>query len=152
MNGREDKKSNDLFYTCSLIAYIARKTKNRQADIENYHGKKTLEKIYDLADIYHSDNIERVSSDFIEEKVVNTGMFDNVSRCEYSVPSHWDIGKVYKRLILMASQAENTEIIDTLITVYNSRTSELLEDYNSSFYYENPQTIFYTYQNGGIPE
>lgn len=79
-------------------------------------------------------------------------MFDNVSRCEYSVPSHWDIGKVYKRLILMASQAENTEIIDTLITVYNSRTSELLEDYNSSFYYENPQTIFYTYQNGGIPE
>lgn len=152
MNGREDKKSNDLFYTCSLIAYIARKTKNMQADIVNYLGKKTLEKIYDLADIYHSDNIERVSSDFIEEKVINTGMFDNVSRCEYSVPSHWDIGKVYKRLILMASQAENTEIIDTLITVYNSRTSELLEDYNSSFYYENPQTIFYTYQNGGIPE
>jgi len=25
---REEKKSNDLFYVCSLIDYIARKTKN----------------------------------------------------------------------------------------------------------------------------
>lgn len=48
MNGREDKKSNDLFYTCSLIAYIARKTKNRQADIVNYLGKKTWKKYMTL--------------------------------------------------------------------------------------------------------
>ena len=27
-SGREDKKDNDLFYTCSLIDYISRKTKN----------------------------------------------------------------------------------------------------------------------------
>ncbi len=27
--GRESKKDNDLFYTCSLIDYIARKTKNQ---------------------------------------------------------------------------------------------------------------------------
>ena len=31
--GRENPKDNDLFYTCSLIEYIARKTKNVRADI-----------------------------------------------------------------------------------------------------------------------
>ena len=33
--GREDKKDNDLFYTCSLIDYISRKTKNIRADVVN---------------------------------------------------------------------------------------------------------------------
>ena len=28
MQGRELQKNNDLFFTCSLIAYIARRTKN----------------------------------------------------------------------------------------------------------------------------
>ena len=65
--GRESKKDNDLFYTCSLIDYIARKTKNTRADVVNKLGKQRIDKIYDLADIYHCDNIDRVSDDFIEE-------------------------------------------------------------------------------------
>lgn len=150
MHGREDKKSNDLFFTCSLIAYMARKTKNKPSDIVNYLGREAIEKVYDLADVYHSDNLDRVSDDFIEEKEIKTGTFDNVLECGYSVPSHWDIGKVYKRLILMVSKAENTEIIDTLMAVYNSEVSVLIEDYNGSFYYENPQTIYETYQSGVI--
>ena len=31
-----------------------------------YLGKDLITKIYDLADVYHSDNIDRVSEDFIE--------------------------------------------------------------------------------------
>ena len=30
-NGREARKDNDLFFTCALIDYIARKTKNTRA-------------------------------------------------------------------------------------------------------------------------
>lgn len=41
-------------------------------------GKECIAKIYDLADIYHSDNIERVSDDFIEEAKISVGNFDNV--------------------------------------------------------------------------
>ena len=33
--GRESRKDNDLFFTCSLIEYIARKTKNKRADVVN---------------------------------------------------------------------------------------------------------------------
>ncbi len=29
MTGREDKQGNDLFFVCSLIEYLARKTKNQ---------------------------------------------------------------------------------------------------------------------------
>ncbi|MGN0164402.1 MAG: hypothetical protein ACI4EA_12625 [Candidatus Ornithomonoglobus sp.] len=152
MIGREDKKSNDLFFTCSLIEYIARKTKNKPAYIVNKLGKNTLEKIYELADIYHSDNIDRVSDDFIEEMNIVSGDFDNVADCEYSIPTHWDIGKVYKRLILSVAQQDNSDIIEAMINVYNSKVSDMIEDYNSSFYYDNPQTIFSTYLNGGKAE
>src|SRR5699024_7341995 len=97
--GREPAKDNDLFFTCSLIDYIARKTKNKRSDIVKALGQERLEKIYELADIYHSDNIDRVSDDFIEEAHISNGDFDNVGDCQYAIPSHWDIGKVYKRLI-----------------------------------------------------
>lgn len=146
--GREDKKSNDLFFTCSLIDYIARKTKNTRACVVNTLGKERLEKIYDLADVYHSDSLDRVSDDFIREAGIGTGEFDNVADCGYTIPSHWDIGKVYKRLIKMAAQAENKGVIDTLVEVYNSFISPKIDDYNSSVYYENPSYIFESYREG----
>ena len=93
-NGRENSKDNDLFYLCSLIDYIARKTKNVRSDIVNKLGKERLEKIYDLADVYHCDNIDRVSEDFTEECDIKKGTFDNVGDCGYAIPSHWDIGRV----------------------------------------------------------
>ena len=40
-----------LFFVCGLIDYIARKTKNKRADIVNWLGKDRLQKIYDLADV-----------------------------------------------------------------------------------------------------
>ena len=140
--GRESKKDNDLFYTCSLIEYIARKTKNTRADIVNQLGQKRLEKIYELADVYHSDNIDRVSDDFIEEAQISTGLFDNVGECKYAIPTYWDIGKVYKRLIKKVSESEGITVIDALIKVYNSFISEKIDDYNSSMYYENPFYLF----------
>lgn len=143
--GREPAKENDLFFTCSLIDYIARKTKNTRADIVNALGKKNLEKIYDLADIYHSDNIERVSDDFIREAKIETGNFDNVETCKYAIPSHWDIGKVYKRLIKAVAEYEKTEVVDALLKVYNSFISSKIDDYNSSMYYENPSYLLECY-------
>ena len=115
--GRESRKDNDLFFTCGLIDYIARKTKNTRADVVNQLGEERLEKIYDLADVYHCDNIDRVSDDFIEEAHVKNGNFDNVGDCKYAIPSHWDIGKVYNRLIKPVAEYENIAIIQALIKV-----------------------------------
>ena len=144
--GRESQKDNDLFYTCSLIDYIARKTKNKRVAVVDALGKERIAKIYDLADVYHSDNIERVSDDFIEEAKISVGNFDNVGECQYAVPSHWDIGKVYKRLIKQVAEYENISIVDALMKVYNSFLAAKIDDYNSSVYYENPSYLFESYR------
>ena len=141
MAGREDKKENDLFYTCSLIEYIGRKTKNHRAYVADKLGRDLIAKIYDLADVYHSDNIESVSDDFIRSANIASGNFDNISAARYSIPSHWDIGKVYKRLIIGISKERNCDIIDAFFLAYHSPVAEKIEDYNSSFYYESPQYI-----------
>ena len=143
---RENAKDNDLFYTCALIDYIARKTKNTRSDVVNKLGKERLERIYDLADVYHCDNLERVSDDFIEEAEIANGDFDNVGSCQYRIPSHWDIGKVYKRLIKQVHENENVSVIDALMKVYNSFISPKIDDYNSSVYYENPSYIYECYR------
>ena len=144
--GREPQKDNDLFYTCSLIDYISRKTKNVRSYVVNKLGKERLEKIYDLADVYHCDNIERVCDDFIDDAKIEQGNFDNVGECKYSIPSHWDIGKVYKRLIKRVAEYEKIDIISALEKVYNSFISPKIDDYNSSVYYENPEYIFECYR------
>ena len=141
MIGRENPKENDLFFTCSLIEFISRKTKNRRVDVVNALGKSSIEKIYDLADVYHSDNMETVSDYFIEKAKSKKGSFDNVTAARYAVPSYWDIGKVYKRLILGISREKQIPVIDALFEAYHSFVSEKIDDYNSSFYYDAPQNI-----------
>lgn len=151
-NGREDQKENDLFFTCSLIDYIARKTKNTRATVVEKLGRERLEKIYDLADVYYCDNIDRVSDDFIQEAGITTGTFDNVAECRYAIPTHWDIGKVYKRLIKQVAANEQIDVIDALMKVYQSFISPKIDDYNSSVYYENPSYIYECYRENKMLE
>ena len=150
MIGRENPKENDLFFTCSLIEFISRKTKNRRVDVANALGKSSIEKIYDLADVYHSDNMETVSDYFIEKANIKKGSFDNVTAARYAVPSYWDIGKVYKRLILGISREKQIPVIDALFEAYHSFVSDKIDDYNSSFYYDAPQNILNTFIYGEI--
>lgn len=139
---KQEEKDNDLFYTCSLIDYIGRKTKNKRSHIVKLLGTKQIRKIYELADVYHCDNIERVSQDFIEEAGISDGAFDNVGDCKYAIPTYWDIGKVYKRLIKKVAQEEEIDVVSALQKVYDSFISEKIDDYNSSLYYENPSYIY----------
>lgn len=140
----ESKKDNDLFFICSLIEYIARKTKNTKEYIVEKLGKENIEKIYDLADVYHSENIEKVSDELIEKCKIEEGVYDIIAECKYRVPSYWEIGRVYQRLIKMLSKNE-TEYIDKLIEVLSSWIIKKIDNYNSSMYYENPSYIYECY-------
>ena len=148
MTGREKKEYNDLFFVCSLIEYIGRKTKNHRNVVVNAIGKEKLQHIYDLADIYHSDNIDKITDELIKDYHLEQAVFDNVSDGRYLIPTHWDIGKVYKRLIIDICSKKNKEPIETLIEVYNSWLSRKMEDFNSSLYYENPDYLYESYVKG----
>ncbi len=148
MIGREDKVANNLFFVCSLIEYIGRKTKNHRNVIVNALGKDELQHIFDLADIYHNENLDKLTFDLVEKYEIKEGGFDNILNAKYSIPTHWDIGKVYKRLIIAVSQKENKSIIETLIEVYNSWLARKIEDFNGSIYYESPEYLFQSYLVG----
>jgi len=150
MTGREDKNENNLFFLCSLIEYVGRKTKNHRNVIVNAFGKDVLQHIFDLADVYHSENIDKLLFEFKKKHKIEEGIFDNIADAKYSIPTHWDIGKVYKRLILSVSKKENKPLIDALSEVYNSWLSRKIEDFNSSVYYESPEYLFQSYLHGDI--
>ena len=148
MTGRMSSRDNDIFFLCSLIDYIGRKTRNKRKDIVNKLGKDKIKHIFQLAEIYHSDNIDRVSDDFIEESKIENGNFDNVKNCKYAVPSHWDIGKVYARLVKGIADNENISVEEAVIKAYNSFVSEKIDDYNAAFFYDNSENILLHYYHG----
>jgi len=148
MTGREDSNANNLFFLCSLIEYIGRKTKNHRNVVVNAIGKDELQHIFDLADVYHSENIDKLAFVLTKKHNIETGIFDNVANAKYSIPTHWDIGKVFKRLIIDISKKENKSFIETLSAVYNSWLSRKIEDFNSSVYYESPEYLFQSYLAG----
>lgn len=150
MTGRENQKENDLFFLCSLIDYIGRKTKNYRSTVVNALGQKELQHIYDYADVYHCENIDKVSDELIEKHKIEEGYFDNILNARFSVPSHWDIGKVYQRLILDVAHATDNDIISTLMMIYNSWIARKIDDYNSSMYYESPSYLLESYKAGTV--
>ena len=148
--GREAKKDNDLFFVCSLIEYIARKTLNHRDTVVKTLGKERLQHIYELADVYHCENIDKISDELIEKCRLPSGNFDNVADCRYNIPTHWDIGKVYKRLILDVSTLGGTDTMDTLMEIYQSWINRKIENFNSSTYYESPAYLSASYMEGQL--
>ena len=92
------KNNNALFYTCSLIEYMSRKTNNYPKDVIDYLGDD-LERIYNYEDVFHCEPIEKVSDEFIKRSGIVNGNHDYISKCKYLIPDYWDIGKVFERLI-----------------------------------------------------
>ncbi|GAB6011096.1 hypothetical protein [Viscerimonas tarda] len=150
MTGREKKEYNDLFFVCSLIEYISRQTKNHRNVVVNALGKAKLQHLYELADVYHSENIDKITDNLIRECRIENGYFDNIATAQYAIPTHWDIGKVYKRLIVDVCNKQDKSPVDALTEVYNSWLSRKIEDFNSSLYYESPGYLYASYNKGDV--
>lgn len=145
------KEINDLFYICSLIEFIGRKTKNRRADIMKILGDNEIERQLNLADVNHCLSFEQVSDEIIEFFNIKDGSFDSVATCKYTVPSVQSIGKVYQRLIV--DTIRNGESLSKkIIEVFNSFISDEISNFNSSVYYSNPDYLKHSYLQGELLE
>ncbi len=143
------KKNNDrLFYTCSLVEYIGRTVKRTRKDVTDFLGKDRIERIYNYADVFHCEPIEKVASEFIEECKITSGSFDNVKHCRYTVPDYWEIGEVYERLIEDVFSDEN--ILEGLWLVYHSWIDSHISNYNTDFYYQPRDYIAICYEEGKV--
>lgn len=137
MEGREEAKLNDLFFVCSLIEYVARKTKNKRNVVVNAMGSKGITHYLQLAEVYHCENLDKVTDEIVRKYGITEGCYDNVAEARDSIPTFWDMGKVLYRLVYEKSKRENLTWVDSLCAVYNSWIMRKMDDYNCSMYYEN---------------
>ena len=142
------KNNNHLFFTCSLIEYIGRRVKRTRRDVVETLGKERLERIYEYADVFHCEPIEKVADEFIEESRLEQGTFDNEKEYRYLIPDYWDIGEVYDRL--PEDSYMDDEIVKGIWEVYHSWIDEHISDYNTDFYYQSRDYIAECYRKGEI--
>ncbi|MBR1437126.1 MAG: hypothetical protein IJ587_01185 [Synergistaceae bacterium] len=144
--------NNNLFFLCSLIEFIGRQQKLARNEVVSLLGQEAVKHIYGFADVLHSEPISKVADEYIDLRQVGTGNFDNVAACKYTVPSYWDIGKVYARLIQDVSGdiSDKGKIIGTLKEVYGSWISDSLSNFNTDFFYQPHDYIRECYFEGKI--
>jgi hypothetical protein len=142
-----DYNNDDIFYFCSLVEFIARKTKNTRADIIKYFSADDIKHQLQVAEVNHCLSFEQVSDELIEKYKISNGNFDSVAQCKFDVPSVTSIGKVYQRIIL----AENSDNVEqTIIDVFSSFIVDEISNFNSSVYYRSPDYLSKSYQCGKL--
>ena len=94
----------------------------------------------------------KIVAEWIEEYKLLKGNFDITDVDPYlvdEIPSETQMGKVYTRLILSTLQPEE-DYIDGMIRVYNDEICDIIDNYNSSAYYEPSYVITRAYNDGGF--
>ncbi|MCI8512899.1 MAG: hypothetical protein HFE83_13065 [Lachnospiraceae bacterium] len=145
-----EKNNSALFYTCSLIEYIGRETKNKRSEVIDYLGKETLTRIFHYADVFHCEPIAKTADDFIQRAGISEGTFDPVRLCRYTVPDYWDIGEVFARLI--EDSYEEGAVVEGLTEVYHSWIADAILNFNSDFFYQSREYIAVCYKEGKVLE
>jgi hypothetical protein len=144
------KNNSNLFYTCSLIEFIGRRQKLKRSDVVRLLRVDTITRIYNYADVFHCEPIEKIANDFIENCSIPVGNFDNVAACRYTVPDYWTMGEVYERLIEDVVGDDLESIVPCLMQIYSSWIDAALSNYNTDFYYQSRDYIYECYKEGKI--
>ena len=137
----------DLFFVCSLIEQIGRDLHLRRGDVVRQLTIANISILLRDACVLHCEPLEKVADDAVREFGLRGGDYDNVAECIYTVPSAWDMGKVYARLI------QDTQGDDRAVGIWNVYTSwmdELLSFYNSDLYYQPQEYLAECWRAGHI--
>ena len=141
-----EKQKDDIYYVCSLIEFIARRTKNHRQDVIRHFSKADVERQLRLAEVNHCLSFEQVADELIEDYGISDGDFDTVKECRYDVPSFLSIGMLYQELVL--STMKNEDAAQGIIDVFSSFISDEISDFNSNVYYTNPDYLRCSYLEG----
>lgn len=140
------QEKDNLFYVCTLIEVIGRKTYNRRKDIVKALGDGGIKKQLHDAEVNHCLSFEQVSDEIIAYYHIKKGTYDTITNCEYSVPSVTSIGKLYSRIIMDC--AENGNEIAEMLKVFSSFISDEISDFKTGVYFENPSYLECSYKAG----
>lgn len=141
-----EREKDNIYYVCSLLEYLSRKTHNQRKAVIGYFSKEDIERQLELAEVNHCLSFEQVSDELIEDFSIQTGNYDPESESYYPIPSITAIGAVYQRLVVSTAEDPAQGILD----VFSSFISEEISDYNSSAYYQNPDYLRCSYLEGRL--
>ncbi len=142
----------DLYFVCYMIERIARRLHQKNQYIVEKMGKDELVRMLSLANVLHCENPLKVESDWIEEYGFVEGNFyiEKIdSDLTTHIPTEMQMGKVYMRLIIDTLKVAE-DYAEGLIRVYNNPICEIIDNYNSSAYYEPSYVIARAYNEGGF--
>ena len=139
----------DLFYVCTMIEYVSRKTNNKSKDVVVRISDKALAHQLKVAGINHCLSFEQVADEWIEEFEIPKGNYDNISECRYEEPTVTSIGRVYQTLISEVVYLYQN-VVEAIKKVYSSFICDEISNYNSSVYYSNPDYIRRSYEAGKL--
>jgi hypothetical protein len=148
----EEVTADDLYFVCYMVERVARQLKQPNKYVVNSIGKQGLREKLSLANVLHCENPDSVAHDWIEAYGLQQGEYDvtNVdARYTDRIPTATQMGKVYCRLIIGTLQ-ENEDYADGIVRVYNHPIAEIIDDYNSSAYYEPSYVLTRGYWAGGF--
>lgn len=135
---------------CFLIEKVSRHIHQRNAYVVNKLGYDPLYHLISVANVLHFENSNQVVCDVIEEYGLEQGDFhiENVNRelCT-NIPTEFDMGKVYTRLIVDTLYPDE-DYIKGILRIYNDEICRTLDDYNNGSYYEPSYVIARAYKNG----
>ena len=148
----DEVTKNDLYFACYMVERIARMLKQPNKYVVNTMGKRVLQEKLSLANVLHCENPDAVAYDWIDAYGLQSGEYD-VSKVDpqYTdhIPAATQMGKVYSRLVVSTLQ-EGEDYADGMIRVYNHPICEIIDDYNSSAYYEPSYVLTRSYWAGNF--
>ena len=133
----------------TIISYIVDSFYELAKSVFTQEFKDRANDFYRISSRIYSIDIEKVSEELVRECKIVKGSYDIVSKAEGNIPTYWEIGRVYQRLIKMVNN-NTSEYINTTIVVLSSWIIEKIDNYNSSMYYENPDYIYNCYKEGRV--
>ena len=148
----EEITENDLYFLCYMIERSARKLHQKNAYVVNMISKEEWEHLISIANVLHCENPLKIEDEWIEEYHLLEGNFDicNINpKLVESIPTELQMGKVYTRLIV-DTLGKKENYVEALIRVYNHEICEILDNYNSSAYFEPSYVIARAYNEGGF--
>lgn len=146
----EQISKDDVYFVCYMIERIARRLKQPNKYVANTMGHDELAKKLSLADTLHSANPLSVEADWTDEFNMQPGEYDvtkvDPTLCE-TIPTATQMGKVYKRLIFDTLQP-GEDYANAILRVYNDPICTVIDNYNTSAYYEPSHYIARSYYAG----
>ena len=145
-----EKEKDNIYFVCSMIELIGRKTKNHRWEVTNYLRDGLAHEL-EYADVTHCLSMEQVAEDWIENYNIPDGSYDTTTGNEYEVPSELAIGRIYQNLVLNTT-AIHEEPVKAIETVFSSPIIDNITDFDSGVYYRSPSYLQYCYEKGELED